>query len=358
MRIPRKYLLGEAGRANVYHVVTRTTARQIIFGDAERETFRKILLKQLRFSGVRCLAWCLMGNHIHLLLEVPDRDSALAGVSDDAVLARLSALKGEYSTRMLLGQVQLYRDNGHHRGVAEIAGRVRARLFDLSAFMKELKQKMTGAYRAAHGRVGTLWEGRFKSVLVEGRGEALRAVAAYIDLNPVRAGLVSEPQDYRWCSYVAAVAGIKGARSGLAQAVTGSARSPWRKVSAEYRKLLFYHGQARSGGGGPDGAEASRRGFSAEQIEAVWAEGGKLPLAVVLGCHVRYLTDGVVLGSAEFVDGFFERNREQFGPRRTSGARRMRGAEWGSIRTLRQLRVAPVTLPQLEAVADGKDRLG
>ena len=352
MRIPRKYLLGEAGRANVYHVVTRTTARQILFGDAERETFRKILLKQLRFSGLRCLAWCLMGNHIHLLLEVPDKEAALAGMSDEAVLARLGALKGEYSTRMLLGQVKLYQENGHTRGVDEIVARVRARLFDLSAFMKELKMKMTGAYHVAHGRVGTLWEGRFKSVLVEGGGEgggeALRAVAAYIDLNPVRAGLVDDPKDYRWCSYAAAVAGIKGARSGLAKAVTGNARSPWRKVSGEYRKLLFGYGLAKSGGTTPDGRDASRRGFSAEQIEAVWREGGKLPLAAVLGCRVRYFTDGAVLGSAGFVDGFFERNREQFGPRRTSGARRLRGAEWGSIRTLRALRVDPVMPPQRE----------
>jgi len=166
MRMPRSFLLGETGQANVYHVVTRTAARTILFGDAERETFRKILFKQLRFSGLRCLAWCLMGNHIHLLLEVPDKDAALAGCSDDEILARLGTLKGEYSTRMLLGQIKLFREgtgNAHSRELTKIADRVRARLFDLSAFMKELKMKMTGAYNIAHGRRGTLWEGRFKS---------------------------------------------------------------------------------------------------------------------------------------------------------------------------------------------------
>ena len=61
MRKPRSFLLGEAGRTNIYHVVTRTAAREILFGDAERETFRKILFKQLKFSGLRCLAWCFMG---------------------------------------------------------------------------------------------------------------------------------------------------------------------------------------------------------------------------------------------------------------------------------------------------------
>ncbi len=58
------------------------------------------------------------------------------------MIGRLDALRGEYSTKLLLGQAKLYQDNGHAEGVSEIAGRVRARLFDLSAFMKELKQKL------------------------------------------------------------------------------------------------------------------------------------------------------------------------------------------------------------------------
>ena len=53
---------------------------------------------------------------------------------------------------------------------------------DLSVFMKELKQRMTIAYNHSSGRSGTLWEGRFKCTLVH-YGEALRTVAAYIDLN-------------------------------------------------------------------------------------------------------------------------------------------------------------------------------
>ena len=344
MRKPRSFFLGEAGQANVYHVVTRTAARELLFGDREREAFRGILFRQLRFSGLRLLAWCLMGNHVHLLLEVPDREAALEGLSEEDVLGRLGALKGEYSTRVLLGQAKLYQENGHAEGVSEIAARVRARLFDLSAFMKELKMKMTGAFNAMHGRRGTLWEGRFKCVLVEG-GEALRATAAYIDLNPVRAGLVENPEDYRWCSYAAAVAGVRGARSGLARAVSGAAGAPWRAVSGEYRKLLFGYGLEKPGGATPEGREKRKAGFSAEQIERAWREGGKLPLAAALRCRVRYFTDGAVLGGEAFVDAFFERQRQHFGPRRESGARRMRGADWGAIRALRDLRLEPVAPP-------------
>ena len=343
MRKARSFYLGEAGQANVYHVVTRTAAREILFGEREREVFRRILFKQLRFSGLRCLAWCLMGNHVHLLLEVPDKDAALEGWSEDALLGRLEVLKGEYSTKLQLAQARLFRENGHADGVAQIAAKIKARLFDLSAFMKELKMKMTAAYNAAHGRRGTLWEGRFKSVLVEG-DEALRAVAAYIDLNPVRAGLVENPEDYRHCSYAAAVAGVRGARSGLASAVTGKAGSPWRVVAREYRKLLFGYGLERAGGDSPDGREKRRGGFSAERIEEVWRSGGRLPLAAALRCRVRYFTDGAVLGGKAFVDGFFERKREEFGPRRQSGARPLRGGHFGGIRSLRDLRVEPVSI--------------
>jgi hypothetical protein len=53
--------------------------------------------------------------------------------------------------------------------------------------------------------LGTLWEGRFKSVLVEGTGQTLSTMAAYIDLNPVRAGIVKDPADYRWSGYAEAV---------------------------------------------------------------------------------------------------------------------------------------------------------
>ena len=306
------------------HVVTRTAGQEILFGDDERERFRKILFKQLKFSGLRALAWCLMGNHLHLLLEVPDKERALAGWTGDDLIARLSVFEDEMSTRLTLGDVEMFRRNGHVEGVAEIAARVRARLFDLSVFMKELKQRMTLAFNHGHGRVGTLWEGRFKCALVGG-GDALRAVAAYIDLNPVRAGLVERPEEYRWCSYAAAVGGMKLARSGLVSAISPGRKLGWAKAAEKYREYLFGVGREVKGGQTPDGEVKSKGGFTQREIEAVWAAGGKLSLAQALRCRVRYFTDGVVLGSQEFVDEFFEAQRGAFGEKRRSGGRRMKG---------------------------------
>ena len=136
------------------------------------------------------------------------------------------------------------------------------------------------------------------------------------------------------------------ARSGLAEVVTAAGglrrKVSWSKAQESYRQLLFGIGQKVHGGATPDGYEKSKGGFTQREIEAVCAAGGKLSLAAVLRCRVRYFTDGVVLGSQGFLDEFFESRRSKFGEARRSGSRRMKGANWGSLRVLRDLRVDPV----------------
>ncbi|MCF6312964.1 MAG: hypothetical protein L3J39_10985 [Verrucomicrobiales bacterium] len=345
MRKIREFLLGPEGQNNYYHVVSRTTGRDILFGDDEKEVFRILMLKQLKFSGLRALAWCFLGNHFHLLLEVPDKEMAMRGWSREDYLQRLSVFKSEWTTKQALDEVERCREMGAETRLNEIAESVKGRLFDLSMFMKELKLKMTLAYNKKHGRCGTLWEGPFKSVLLQGpdceRGEssdALRMVAAYIDLNPIRAGLAQEPEGYRWCSYAAAVAGNRGARQGLCYAVTGRSRVAWKKVAQEYRCLLYAKGEEVVADQSVDGYEKGKAGFSQEKIEEVLESGGRLPVAEALRCRVRYFTDGAVLGSQRYVDEFFECKRDQFGARRKDGGRKMRGAQWGELRVLRDLK--------------------
>ncbi|MFT5188909.1 MAG: hypothetical protein ACI9DF_001628 [Verrucomicrobiales bacterium] len=79
--------------------------------------------------------------------------------------------------------------------------------------MRELKQRFTQRYNKKAKRKGPLWDERFKSVLLENDKTVLLTMAAYIDLNPVRAGLVNDPKDYRWSGYGEAVAGNKATSS-------------------------------------------------------------------------------------------------------------------------------------------------
>lgn len=76
---------------------------------------------------------------------------------------------------------------------------LRAKLSSLSEFVLEIKVRFARYYNKRHNRRGYFWGDRFKSVIVD-KGETLVNCLAYIDLNPLRAGLVDRPENYRWNS--------------------------------------------------------------------------------------------------------------------------------------------------------------
>jgi hypothetical protein len=170
--------------------------------------------------------------------------------------------------------------------------------------MKSLKQRFSSFYNRGHERTGTLWEERYRSIIVEGEDRALLTMALYIDLNPIRAGLVTDPADYRFCGYAEAVGGGQAARAGLASLISWTAGS-WKTIHAEYRRLLYSTGEETS----------ARKGFTRAETAAVEAQEGQLPAGAALRHRVRYLSEGVILGSRGFIDSWLERNRWRFGRR-------------------------------------------
>jgi hypothetical protein len=206
--------------------------------------------------------------------------------------------------------------------------------------MKTLKQRFTQWFNKRHKRKGTLWEDRFRSSLVEGSSQALHMVAAYIDLNPVRAAVAEDPKDYRWCGYAEAVGGRKLAADALGRVMEGASGKGAGDVLAAYRVLLF--GVGGEQGIREDGSAVSP-GFDREKVAQELARGGRLGRADFLRCRVRYFTDGAVLGSRRFVDEVFEQRKEWFGAKRRDGARRI-GGLGEPLYCMRALRVDPVTL--------------
>ena len=175
----------------------------------------------------------------------------------------------------------------------------------------------------------------------ETRG-ALLTIAAYIDLNPVRAGIVDRPEEYRWCGYTEAVAGNRKARAGLGTILSEAFidtdyRADWRRTHNRYR--LFVYSEGREVTADPEMGIAGRKGFRDEEIEAVEKAQGAIPVAAILRQRVRYFCDGAVLGTTAFVNEVFARERSRFGPKRKTGARKMKGADWGDLRVLRDLRL-------------------
>ena len=342
MRTPR--LLGE-GRS-FYHVISRVVDRRKVFQPRDKEIFRKIMRNLEAFMGVRIVTYCVMSNHFHLLLEVPDRES-LRPLSEDELLDALRPLYDGPTWTGIKQDLERARLSGNRRHHAEILSRFEKRRGDLRWFVKELKQRVTLYMNKRLNRTGTLWEGRYKSILVEGNENALLTIAAYIDLNPVRAGLVQNPEDYRWCGYAEALSGTRNAKLAkrglgiiLAESLQDNEiRTDWRRTQSRYRQFLFEEGQEREAN--EQTQESSRRGFSKGRVDSAVKTEGELSIPAILRHRVRYFCDGAVLGTTHYVDEIFAREKESghIGGKRTTGARKMRGAAWGDLRVLRDLQV-------------------
>jgi REP element-mobilizing transposase RayT len=326
-----------AAKPAIYHCVSRVVDRRFAFEDREGEHFRKFLRMQEKFSGCRVLSYCLMSNHFHILLEVPPMPEG--GISDDGLLQRLSAIYSEAFVAVVGKDLSDARTAGNEVRVREIHARFTYRMHDLSECMKTMLQRFTRWFNRTHARTGTLWEERFKSVIVES-GVAARTMAAYIDLNPVRAGMVKDPADYRWSSYGEAIGGgTKGngkkAREGLVRAWfcdqgEGLEAEKWREVSRLYRRMMGL-ALGRTPGRGEVSQAAKGLGQTTMNTAEMLAGGDNetvlkdLGLAKMLRCRVRYFTDGAVIGSKEFVNEVFAHARERFTAKRKEGARRLRG---------------------------------
>ncbi|MGY4707263.1 REP-associated tyrosine transposase [Candidatus Bipolaricaulota sp. J31] len=136
----------------LYHITSRGNAGQEVFlDDEDRLAFLEILAEVVERYRFRCYAYCLMGNHYHLLIETPEAN--------------------------------------------------------LSRGMRQLNGVYTQRFNRRHKRSGHLFQGRYKAILVE-KDPYLLELARYIVLNPVRAGLVRYPGRWRWSSY-RATAGLE-----------------------------------------------------------------------------------------------------------------------------------------------------
>ena len=284
-----------------YHITTRVTNREHWLADEEKETFAALLRKVEGFTGTKVLTHAELDNHVHIELHVTEREE----LSDPDFLSRLSFLYDKPYVTRVEKQLRALRLKKQDKQAEKLKQKWTYRMHELSEFMKTLKQRYTQTYNARHSRTGTLWEGRFHSVLLEGSEAALAAVAAYIDLNAVRAGIVDDPKDYPFCGYGEAVAGSHQARQGLLAAMCSLGRpGEWEEIEKLYRELLHAFGEER---GIDEHGNPLKRGISREQIEEVLNGNEEIPLEVLVRCRVSYFTNGRILGSRNFVETALKR---------------------------------------------------
>ena len=212
MRRPRVKVEGEG----FYHVVSRIGGKRFLIDEKEKAILLGMIRAAAAFSGVELYTFAIMSNHFHLLVRVPRKKA----VSDAELLWRMEALYGTPRFRKVLEKWEKWTKRKQEWRVLDEKARMRARMYDLSQFCKTFKEAYTQDYNRRHENTGTIWEGRFKSILLEGSFRALMTVAGYVHLNPVRAAVVDSPEDAKWTGYGAGCKGDALARDGLRELVS------------------------------------------------------------------------------------------------------------------------------------------
>jgi REP-associated tyrosine transposase len=166
----------------VYHVTSRGNEKKPVFrSDQDRVNFLNTLQSVAKRYNWICHAYCLMTNHYHLLIETPDAN--------------------------------------------------------LSLGMRQLNGVYTQLFNKLHGRIGHLFQGRFKAILIQ-KDSHLLEVCRYTVLNPLRAKMVQRPDDYAWSSYLATAGKAKPHPCLTIDWVLGQFSGKREKAEKEYRQFV------------------------------------------------------------------------------------------------------------------------
>jgi len=166
----------------VYHITSRGNEKKAVYkDDQDRKNFLNTLQHVNHRYNWLCHAYCLMGNHYHLLIETPDGN--------------------------------------------------------LSAGMRQLNGVYTQLFNKRHRRIGHLFQGRYKAILIQKETHLLE-VCRYVVLNPVRAGMVERPEDWQWSSYRGTAGRGKLHPSLTANWILGQLSGKRAKAEKEYRQFV------------------------------------------------------------------------------------------------------------------------
>lgn len=246
------------------------------FDDADKEQFVRILHRVADLYAVRVVAYQVMSNHFHLLLQSP-----MEPPSEEETIRRFETFHGGRRT-LLPG--------------SPLCQVWQGRLRDVSWCMRHLQHLYTAWYNRTRPirRRGTVWAGRFKNTVLDG-GAALWACWTYIERNPVRAGMVGDPADYRFSSYGAwAQTGRHPFDAALRTCLLPALPLSLQTLTAEEVRREMRQEFARLA------AEEAR--MPEAQVEAAVAQAtDEPPFTLSASRHVRHWVDGLVIGSELFV---------------------------------------------------------
>ena len=192
-RTPRIKSSGE-GTA-YYHLISRCSNKQFLFRKAAaKDRLMDLAKRAAEFSGVKLLALTVMDNHFHILCSVTQSNEP---VSQEEIIRRIGVLKGEATAQEVRERWENLAAAGFTSMLEAELDRYRARMNDISAFVKTLKELFAIWYNRRYDYCGSIWCGVFKSTMIES-GRYLEYCRRYVMMNPVRAGMVTQIKAYRW----------------------------------------------------------------------------------------------------------------------------------------------------------------
>lgn len=301
-RTPRIMITGDP---TAYHVISRTALDGFPLGDIEKDFFVNLLKQKARIYFADILGYCVMGNHFHLLARMRPGDD----YPDDAIIARYKVIYGKDAELP-----------------EERIGYYREKWSSLSEFIKELKLGFSRYYNKRHNRRGFFWGDRFKSLIVQ-NGETLVNCLAYIDLNPIRAGLVDRPEAYRWSSIGYHIQtnnrdDFLSLDFGLQQFVK----------CGDDKRLSYYRGFLYETG-------AMDKGKGKQIDEKIVAKERKKAFVVTRSmrfrCRTRYFTDSGIIGTKAFVSDTYQRFKKIYPAKKEKIPKAVAGL--GGIYSLKRL---------------------
>jgi putative transposase len=306
----------------LYLITNRITGGSMIFGDQEKEKFRRLLFEGEKRCSYQVWDYVVMGNHYHALIYIPQAED----------MSRAEVLR-----RWQEAEVAVNRP-GPDDPSEETLDAHRRKIHDISFVVGNFQQRFTQWYNKCNERWGKLFGGRFDSVLLDEQGAVAR-VMAYITLNAVRARLVDDPAEYQWCGYAERMAKEQlrdndrdlavylqrelGMSDGMVQ---GTNKAVMKRVWKRFRERLL--GSRVRRGDGSSETIAALLDAASKPLDLNWPE--RLQL------KARFVTKGIALGSQAFVNGVLAEFSGHLGYRRKHEAQQAR--TWDEVYCLKKHR--------------------
>ncbi len=285
----------------VYHVMSRTALDGFPLQAFEKDYLAELIKRMAGLFFTEIFGYCVMGSHFHLLVKmIPEHH-----FTDEEVKKRLVQFYGE--KKAPVGESQLLT--------------MRQKLANLSEFVREIKVNFTRFYNKRHGRKGYFWGDRFKSLIVE-QGETMINCLAYIDLNPVRAGIVAKPDDYRWSSLGHHIQtenkdGLLSTDFGLKKFNVKSKKERIRR----YRQYVYEAGAIQPGD------KPFAKTIPEEIVGTQRKKNFEISRTDRFLYRTRYFTDSGIIGSKEFVSSTYRQFKHLFASNQEKKPKAVKGLD-------------------------------